>query len=645
MLGCRKGNRDCVYPSKTKTQKVARGSIKSKSATRDSESASDAYESEEKDQLQTVPDQDDDTDLASVSSATITSKQSRLETSPRETSDPLSLSLNTSPSLSTEGSLSTVHDSPRSSKGGARLRRAKDVESVNQRLSIPSNELTFLLDFYRKNITCYHYGWRLDEGGFLHGEFLDMASNYEPLLYAVAGFAAYHYTLRHANGKLSDFLQLYNNSVSLLRISLRETEKHTEATLLTILQLATFEEYLGDWLNLIGHQRAALTILKTFYTPESIQETPTLRKILMWYYQFDLTVGFLSGNGVILEKEWIARCHERSLREKQANPSNVALTIEEYMNHHRLLATDLAILIAKRTRAKKGLVCQSEQEFWTECNSLAQRIAHFENYRDPALNDSGKEEYDFSGWRPRPSNDIVDPTRQRPFYTGELFPMNFALIDLCAIKVMFQYKLVQLEGKPQSADCTKEAFKAAQMFEAIQLCPDSRPGALLAMHHSLAMTCLFLPRDERTTMWLRRKFVSVEANGYIFPSAFRRRMSRLWGVDVRDWWLPNDEGFQPILRAARDFVQARMGPPRDQFSQDLQNINGIFSSFNIEESDYIGDEAFDSDGSPTTVREGLGVPDQASTEHMLLDDQTTTGDSSPPRFLQQAARAQHGWTW
>ena len=29
-------------------------------------------------------------------------------------------------------------------------------------------------------------------------------------------------------------------------------------------------------------------------------------------------------------------------------------------------------------------------------------------------------------------------------------------------------------------------------------------------------------------------------------------MSDLWGVDVTHWWLPNDEGYPPILRALRD---------------------------------------------------------------------------------------------
>ena len=61
------------------------------------------------------------------------------------------------------------------------------------------------------------------------------------LLYAVVGFAAFQLTVTRSDGKIQDFLGYYNTSVSLLRKSLVENQKHTDATMLTILQLATFE--------------------------------------------------------------------------------------------------------------------------------------------------------------------------------------------------------------------------------------------------------------------------------------------------------------------------------------------------------------------------------------------------------------------
>lgn len=82
---------------------------------------------------------------------------------------------------------------------------------------------------------------KLDTGDFLKTTFLEIALSYEPLLYAITAFSAYHHTLTKSDGQLQDFLGYYNKSVSLLRESLARTPRHTLATVLTILQLATFE--------------------------------------------------------------------------------------------------------------------------------------------------------------------------------------------------------------------------------------------------------------------------------------------------------------------------------------------------------------------------------------------------------------------
>jgi hypothetical protein len=235
--------------------------------------------------------------------------------------------------------------------------------------------------------------------------------------------------------------------------------------------------------------------------------------MLIWYTRFDITVGFLSGNGIVLDRSWMAACYERCLQQKQSDPSDVQSSIEEYMTHHRLLAVDMAALFAKGAKIRKGSNSPSEQEFWAECEAMSESIQSFANNWDPILSNPALEVTDFSSWRSGPDDSVVEPTSQRPFYTGELFPMNFAVVDRCAMKCMFMYKLALLEGRPPPVECRDEALKAARMFEAIELCPDAQPGALLAIHQSFAMTCLFLPKDERTTMWLRRKFALMESAG------------------------------------------------------------------------------------------------------------------------------------
>lgn len=62
-------------------------------------------------------------------------------------------------------------------------------------------------------------------------------------------------------------------------------------------------------------------------------------------------------------------------------------------------------------------------------------------------------------------------------------------------------------------------------------------------------------------------------------------MSDLWGVDVTHWWLPNDEGYPPVLRALRDFIDFRaMSAARepDAKDADVRDMAGIFKTMTIE---------------------------------------------------------------
>lgn len=108
------------------------------------------------------------------------------------------------------------------------------------------NDLRFYLDHYCQNITHYSYGLLVDPEGFF-GTFLPgmaVRQGNDALLYAIVGFAAYHHTIGNPGGQIQDFLKYYkyyDKSVTLLLTSFTRKEKPNRATLLTILQLATFE--------------------------------------------------------------------------------------------------------------------------------------------------------------------------------------------------------------------------------------------------------------------------------------------------------------------------------------------------------------------------------------------------------------------
>ncbi len=104
-----------------------------------------------------------------------------------------------------------------------------------------ARDLQFYLNYFQNHITIQHYSLKRDTNNFLRGELLARAMKFEPLKYAIAGYAAYFHTISQPEGRISTFLQFYNESVSRLRVAILKNKKQGLAIFLTILQLASIE--------------------------------------------------------------------------------------------------------------------------------------------------------------------------------------------------------------------------------------------------------------------------------------------------------------------------------------------------------------------------------------------------------------------
>ena len=107
-------------------------------------------------------------------------------------------------------------------------------------------DLQFYLDYHRNHLDHHVYFFRHRCDYFLHTVLPALALTYEPLLFAIAGFAAFQMALKEAGGKIENFLGYYNRSVAGLRKSLADGQAHSETMILTILQLATFEVWIQN---------------------------------------------------------------------------------------------------------------------------------------------------------------------------------------------------------------------------------------------------------------------------------------------------------------------------------------------------------------------------------------------------------------
>ncbi|KAI9800846.1 MAG: hypothetical protein M1825_003629 [Sarcosagium campestre] len=507
----------------------------------------------------------------------------------RKASETPSLIADKSPSIATDRSTPTsgIFNAPSALRMAQR--HEANAESSGMSNSIPNvdwtalpRELQFYLSFHHEQITYHHYAFKNDASCFLRTTLIELAVSFEPLLYAVVGFSAFQYAIRDRTGRIQDFLQFYDRSVSSLLRHLKQRpiiqcDDVAVKTLLTILQLATIEEYLGDWVNLLSHQRAACNILTRIYTPSSIMQSDTTRTMLAWYTRFDVFAGILGGYETAIGREWLTAPEQYYGEQSRLHPDELSYKIEEAIARNTLNARDMGTLFARRA---KGAV--SDEEFFVENRSLGERFRAWRSDLHPSLTDSRFAITTFEGAPKRDPEDIVDPYLPGVIYAGPLWQMNFCLIDWQATDLMHRYQSSLADQTRPSDDLTKLALQICQACEAVELWPGSVEGTVLATQASLAMATLFLPKDARHISWSRRKYANIESLGFIYPATFREKLAMMWEEpDVLDWWLPNRESCPTIIQSIRSFVDSRSREPQDVPSRDLKRMKALFSALDL----------------------------------------------------------------
>jgi hypothetical protein len=388
-------------------------------------------------------------------------------------------------------------------------------------------DMQYYLGYFCESITHYCYGMPNDPDDFFKSILPSLAvlEGNDALLYAVVGFSAYHCTLRNPHGKIEDFLGYYNKSVTLLLSSLKRRERHNLPTLLTILQLATIEvrasipcrsqtlltwvkEYLGDWVNLSGHQKAALAILTQLFTPETIMQSP-VRGLLTWYIRFDVFVAMMGGFEAALPREWFASAVTGSREKTDENPDDISWRIEVQAASLRLMSADMAFLYAKSARGEISAAAFAE-----EYDQISTQLMEWKAGLDPAITDSDYLVTEFHHKQPLTDDDIVNPYKAGYLYKPPLFSTTILLLEWHSIAIMHKsrhegYTLLQ----EPSDELRQIALSACEIFETLRVWPETPTGATITVQACLAIACLFVPREPKYHMWMRRRYASLEAAG------------------------------------------------------------------------------------------------------------------------------------
>jgi hypothetical protein len=239
---CRKGSRDCVYPSpsSTSSKSGARAAGKARINRPQSQSSDSSGKVEVEALSPLEPIIDEEEPESAVSGSRPSPRGNRSHHKSPSTQSPSVRQSDTSSFIKEQSSSPSTESSRLESmsvRSGSIGHSTADLLS-NARLP---DDLRFYLNFHQDFMTPPHFFLRQSCSHFIHHNLVELALQYEPLLYALVGFAAYHHTLHSSGGKLYTFLKYYNKALILLRKSLGSGEQHTEATLCTVLVLTTIE--------------------------------------------------------------------------------------------------------------------------------------------------------------------------------------------------------------------------------------------------------------------------------------------------------------------------------------------------------------------------------------------------------------------
>ena len=114
---------------------------------------------------------------------------------------------------------------------------------------------------------------------------------------------------------------------------------------------------------------------------------------------------------------------------------------------------------------------------------------------------------------PLTEENIIDPYKPGHLYHFPLFSTTMLTAEWHSIVVMHKsQEAFALQQKP-SEELNTLAHNICEIFEGVQLWPSAPNGALIPIQACLAIAALFLPRETRYYMWLRRKYALLESLG------------------------------------------------------------------------------------------------------------------------------------
>jgi hypothetical protein len=258
----------------------------------------------------------------------------------------------------------------------------------------------------------------------------------------------------------------------------------------------------------MGHQKAAFEVLTNLFTPQTAMQTPVGRAAVMWYARFDVFISIMGSIRPSLPQEWYSAPVEHFEGQVAAEPNNVGWKLEACAARLRMISMEMPLLYAKGAKQEV-----TEEEYTAEHRRLAAAWDDWKNSWDPALTDAAYAVTEFPGNQTPHPDDIVNPFTPGVLFRPPLFAATLMTCEYHTVALMHASQSALKLTDEDRAKAMERAYAICEIAGAVESWPHSPPGSLIVLQSCLAIATLFMPRDPKHYMWLRRKFALGETIG------------------------------------------------------------------------------------------------------------------------------------
>lgn len=258
----------------------------------------------------------------------------------------------------------------------------------------------------------------------------------------------------------------------------------------------------------MGHQKAAFQIITDVLSPETAMQTAIGRACLDWYSRYDSYVAIKGGFPTDLPKQWFNIMVEYMQAQVSEQPDDLRWKIDYRSAQLRSISYDMSMLYA---RGSRGQI--SARDFVQEHDRVTKELLQWKLTWEAALSDPEYLVTDFSYWKEPDPGDIVNPYVGGILYKPPLFTNTLIYAEWHSIMIMHMSQSSDTPHEEMFREMGKHAYASCQYFATVEAWPLKPKGALIPLQPCVSISTLFLPRDSRHHMWVRRKFALLDMMG------------------------------------------------------------------------------------------------------------------------------------